>query len=68
MTTNSNKEAAMNAPTVNTDQPIPRHRVLAKVTGKTAARYDEVLTPDALLFLAVPGRSARPPGRNYGSR
>jgi len=42
----------MNAPTANTDQPIPRHRVLAKVTGKTAARYDEVLTPDALLFLA----------------
>ena len=42
----------MNAPATNTDQPIPRHRVLAKVTGKTAARYDEVLTPDALLFLA----------------
>ena len=42
----------MNAPTTNTDHPIPRHRVLAKVTGKTAARYDEVLTPDALLFLA----------------
>jgi len=42
----------MNAPVKHTDQPIPRHRVLAKVTGKTAARYDEVLTPDALLFLA----------------
>jgi len=42
----------MNAPATNSDQPIPRHRVLAKVTGKTAARYDEVLTPDALLFLA----------------
>ena len=42
----------MNAPTTNTDQPIPRHRVLAKVTGTAAARYDEVLTPDALLFLA----------------
>ena len=42
----------MNAPASNTDQPIPRHRVLAKVIGKTAARYDEVLTPDALLFLA----------------
>lgn len=42
----------MNAPATNTDQPIPRHRVLAKVTGKTAERYGEVLTPDALLFLA----------------
>ncbi len=42
----------MNAPITHTDQPIPRHRVLAKVTGKTAARYDEILTPDALLFLA----------------
>ena len=36
----------------NTQSPIPRHRVLAKIVGKTAARYDEVLTPDALLFLA----------------
>jgi malate synthase len=42
----------MNAPTLNTDHPIPRHRVLAKVMGRTAARFDEVLTPDALLFLA----------------
>lgn len=42
----------MNAPAKNMDQPIPRHRVLAKVVGKTAERYDEVLTPDALLFLA----------------
>jgi len=42
----------MNAPVTNTDKPIPRHRVLAKVVGKTAERYDEVLTPDALLFLA----------------
>ncbi|WP_051279370.1 malate synthase A [Hellea balneolensis] len=42
----------MNAPAENMNQPIPRHRVLAKVTGKTAERYDEVLTPDALLFLA----------------
>jgi len=31
---------------------IPRHRVLAKVTGKMQAGYDTVLTPDALLFLA----------------
>jgi len=42
----------MNAPATQDNQPIPRHRVLAKVIGKTAARYDEVLTPDALLFLA----------------
>jgi len=42
----------MNAPATNTEQPIPRHRVLAKVIGKTGPRYDEVLTPDALLFLA----------------
>ena len=42
----------MNAPALNTDKPIPRHRVLAKVTGKTAADYNDVLTPDALLFLA----------------
>jgi len=32
--------------------PIPRHRVLAKVKGQTGDRYEEVLTPDALLFLA----------------
>ena len=30
----------------------PRHRVLAKVKGPMGDRYDEVLTPDALLFLA----------------
>ena len=42
----------MNAPLTHTDKPIPRHRVLAKVIGPSAARYDEVLTPDALLFLA----------------
>ena len=36
----------------NTQSPIPRHRVLAKVVGNTGARFDEVLTPDALLFLA----------------
>ncbi len=42
----------MSLAAANTDQPIPRHRVLAKVVGKTAARYEEVLTPDALLFLA----------------
>ncbi|WP_371398096.1 malate synthase A [Fretibacter rubidus] len=36
----------------NTQSPIPRHRVLAKVVGKTGPRFDEVLTPDALLFLA----------------
>lgn len=32
--------------------PVPRHRVLAKVKGEMGPRYDEVLTPDALLFLA----------------
>lgn len=42
----------MNAPITPPGSPIPRHRVLAKVVGKTAARYGEVLTPDALLFLA----------------
>ena len=30
----------------------PRHRVLAKIKGAMGDRYDEVLTPDALLFLA----------------
>ncbi|MEP3889566.1 MAG: malate synthase A [Hellea sp.] len=42
----------MNAPVTPPGTPIPRHRVLAKVVGNTAARYGEVLTPDALLFLA----------------
>jgi len=31
---------------------IPRHRVLAKVNHKNAAAHADVLTPDALLFLA----------------
>ena len=31
---------------------IPRHRVLAKVSHPNASRYADVLTPDALLFLA----------------
>ena len=42
----------MNAPVQTSSQPIPRHRVLAKVTRQLGPRYDEVLTPDALLFLA----------------
>jgi len=42
----------MNATAQNTDQPIPRHRVLAKVAGTVKPGYEEVLTPDALLFLA----------------
>ena len=42
----------MNAPTQIDTQPVPRHRVLAKVTRPQGDRYDEVLTPDALLFLA----------------
>ncbi len=40
----------MNAPANIT--PVPRHRVLAKVVKPMGPRYDEVLTPDALLFLA----------------
>ena len=42
----------MNIAATNTDHPIPRHRVLAKVVGKTAKSYEDVLTPDAMLFLA----------------
>jgi len=41
----------MNAHT-QTDKNIPRHRVLAKVAHPNAGAYAEVLTPDALLFLA----------------
>ena len=42
----------MNIATTNIDKPIPRHRVLAKVVGKTVKGYEDILTPDALLFLA----------------
>jgi len=42
----------MNAESKTSPAPIPRHRVLAKVVGSMGARYDEVLSPDALLFLA----------------
>lgn len=35
-----------------TETQIPRHRVLAKVSHSNAGDYAEVLTPDALLFLA----------------
>ncbi|WP_017931897.1 malate synthase A [Robiginitomaculum antarcticum] len=42
----------MNAPVQTQGQPIPRHRVLAKVTRELGPHYDDVLTPDALLFLA----------------
>lgn len=42
----------MNAPVTNTNRPIPRHRVLAKVAADNATDYADVLTPDALLFLA----------------
>lgn len=42
----------MNAPSQIDGTPIPRHRVLAKVTGKVQPGYEDVLTPDALLFLA----------------
>lgn len=34
------------------EQNLPRHRVLAKVVGAVKPEYDKVLTPDALLFLA----------------
>ena len=42
----------MNAPVIQTNSPIPRHRVLAKVVAENAAEYSEILTPEALLFLA----------------
>jgi len=42
----------VNIAAVNTDKPIPRHRVLAKVVGQMVKGYEDVLTPDALLFLA----------------
>lgn len=42
----------MNAPTPPPNSPIPRHRVLAKVIHDSAKGYSDVLTPDALLFLA----------------
>jgi len=33
-------------------QPIPRHRVLAKVTNSKKSAFEKILTPDAPLFLA----------------
>jgi len=43
----------MNAPLQkDLDTNIPRHRVLAKITPKIAQAYRDVLTLDALLFLA----------------
>lgn len=42
----------MNAPLNTADTPTPRHRVLAKVVKPLAEGYADVLTPDALLFLA----------------
>jgi len=43
----------MNAPLQkDLETNIPRHRVLAKVSAKASEAYAEVLTPDALLFLA----------------
>ncbi len=35
-----------------TNKPTPRHRVLAKVKARNTDAYSDVLTPDALLFLA----------------
>ncbi len=42
----------MNAPSGIKSQPVPRHRVLAKVVKPMGEGYENVLTPDALLFLA----------------
>ncbi len=42
----------MNAPSGIKSQPVPRHRVLAKVVKPMGQGYADVLTPDALLFLA----------------
>jgi malate synthase len=42
----------MNKMVTQTNTKIPRHRVLAKVTHDNAGAYSDVLTPDALLFLA----------------
>ncbi len=42
----------MNKMVTQTDTKIPRHRVLAKVKHDNAGAYSDVLTPDALLFLA----------------
>ena len=42
----------MNAQSTVSSTPTPRHRVLAKVVKPLAERYSDVLTPDALLFLA----------------
>ncbi|MBT7397670.1 MAG: malate synthase A [Hellea sp.] len=33
-------------------RPIPRHRVLAKITNSKKSDFEKILTPDALLFLA----------------
>lgn len=42
----------MNEMVSQTNTAIPRHRVLAKVKFDNAGAYSDVLTPDALLFLA----------------
>ena len=42
----------MNKLVSQTNTTIPRHRVLAKVRSDNAGAYSDVLTPDALLFLA----------------
>jgi len=33
-------------------RPVPRHRVLAKITNSKKSDFEKILTPDALLFLA----------------
>ena len=42
----------MNKMFTQTNTSVPRHRVLAKVKFDNAGAYSDVLTPDALLFLA----------------
>ena len=42
----------MNEMVSHSNTSIPRHRVLAKVKSAEAGAYSDVLTPDALLFLA----------------
>lgn len=42
----------MNKMVSQTNTEVPRHRVLAKVKSDNAGAYSDVLTPDALLFLA----------------
>ncbi len=44
--------AAKTKENTTTKKPVPRHRVLARVSSEAKARYPEILTDQALLFLA----------------